>query len=57
LFGADWPDGDEVAIRLGSLDGDPGVRPEFHAFVASRALWVTLPEDGLPRFDEAYSEP
>jgi hypothetical protein len=56
LFGGDWPEGDEVAIRLGSLDGDPCVRPEFHAFVGSRAPWVTLPADGLPRFDEAYSE-
>ena len=57
LFGGDWPEGDEVAIRLGSLDGDPCVRPEFHLYVASRAPWVELPEDGLPRFDEAYSDP
>lgn len=56
LFGGDWPDGDEIAIRLGSLDDDPSVRPQFHAFVGSRAPWVTLPEDGLPRFDEAHTE-
>jgi hypothetical protein len=57
LFGADWPEGDEVAIRLGSLDGDPGLRPEFHAFVASRAPWDEIPDDGLPRYDEGYLEP
>jgi hypothetical protein len=57
LFGADWPEGDEVAIRLGSLDGDPGIRPEFHAFVASRAPWDEIPDDGLPRYDEGYLEP
>ena len=50
----DWPEGDEVAIRLGSLDGDPGVRPQFHNFVASRAPWDELPDDGLPRFDESH---
>jgi hypothetical protein len=62
LFGGDWPEGDEVAIRLGSLDGDPGIRPQFHVFVASRApgtssrtmayLATTRPirEPELPRF-------
>ena len=54
LFGAEWPEGDEVAIRLGSLDGDPGIRPEFHTFVSSRASWEALPADGLPQFDEGH---
>lgn len=57
LFGGDWPEGDEVGIRLGSLDGDPGIRPEFHAFVGSKAPWDDLPDDGLPRYDAAYSGP
>jgi len=35
----------------------PGIRPEFHLFVASRASWETLPDDGLPRYDETYSGP
>jgi hypothetical protein len=56
LFGAEWPEGDEVAIRLGSLDNDPGIRPQFHTFVASRAPWDEIPDDGLPRYDEGYSE-
>ena len=51
LFGGDWPGGDEVSVRLGALDGDPAIRPQYHAFVASRAPWDELPDDGLPRFD------
>ena len=54
LFGADWPEGDEIGIRLGSLDGDPGIRPEFRTFVASKAPWDEIPHDGLPRYDERY---
>jgi hypothetical protein len=53
LFGGDWPDGDEVSIRFGALDGDPGIRPEYHSFVASSAAWDVLPDDGLPRYDAA----
>ena len=56
LFGGEWPDGDEVSIRLGSLDGDAGIRPQFHTFVASRAAWETIPDDGLPRYDEAHPD-
>ena len=52
LFGGDWPDGDEVSIRLGSFDDDPGVRPQAHVFVESRAPWDVLPDDGLPRHPE-----
>jgi hypothetical protein len=53
LFGGDWPDGDEVSIRFGALDGEPGIRPEYRSFVASRAVWDMLPDDGLPRFEAA----
>ncbi|HEY2216231.1 MAG TPA: GFA family protein [Solirubrobacteraceae bacterium] len=42
---------DEVAVRLGTLDGDPGIRPSFRQFVASAPAWEPIPEDGLPRFD------
>lgn len=51
LFGGDWPEGPEVSIRLGSLDGDPEIRPQWHQFVASKAPWAELPDDGLPRYD------
>jgi hypothetical protein len=40
---------DEVAVRLGVLDGDPGIRPKDHQYVASAAAWDVIPDDGLPR--------
>jgi len=52
LFGGSWPDGPEVSIRLGSVDGDPGIRPQVHTFVASRAPWDTILDD-LPQFEGA----
>ena len=57
LFGGDWPDGDEVSVRLGTLDDDPQIRPQYHSFVASRAPWDELPEDGLPRYEGAAPGP
>ena len=50
LFGGNWPDGPEVSVRLGTLDGDPGIRPQYRSFVESRAEWDELPDDGLPRY-------
>ena len=37
-------------IPFGTLDGDPGVRPAFHMFAASKAPWWEI-RDGLPAFD------
>ena len=51
LFGAWWPEGEEISIRLGSLDADPGIRPQYHSWVGSRAPWDELPDDGLPRYE------
>jgi hypothetical protein len=53
LFGGDWPHGDEISIRLGALDDDPGVRPQDRAFTASAASWEEIPEDGLQRYPGA----
>jgi arginase len=53
LFGGAWPEGPEVSVRLGSLDGDPGIRPQYHSFTGSKAAWDRLPPDGLPRFPDA----
>ncbi len=39
----------QVAVRLGTLDHDPGVRPQFRQFVDSAAAWEPLPQDGLER--------
>jgi hypothetical protein len=54
LFGKTWPEGDEVSVRLGALDDEPGIRPEFHTFVDSRATWDELPDDGLPRYPTGH---
>jgi hypothetical protein len=35
-------------VPLGPLDDDPGVRPEFHVHVASKAPWFTITDD-LPQ--------
>ena len=50
LFGGSWPDGPEISVRLGTVDNDPGIRPQYHSFTGSKADWEDLPEDGLPRF-------
>jgi hypothetical protein len=46
------PTDDLVAIRLGTFDADPGIRPQWHQFVAYAADWDEIPDDGLPRFPE-----
>jgi hypothetical protein len=46
----------EFGIALGSLDDDPGVRPEFHIFVASKAPWASITDD-LPQYDEGFPYP
>jgi hypothetical protein len=47
-------DADEPAgVRLGAVDGDPGVRPAFRQYTAYAVSWEAIPEDGLPRFPEA----
>ena len=49
LFGGDWPEGPEVSIRMGTLDDDPGIRPQFHTFVDSKADWEEIVDD-LPQY-------
>jgi len=52
LLARDPDDGNVKIVRLAAVDGDPGVRPAAHQFVAYAAPWAPLPDDGLPRFDE-----
>jgi hypothetical protein len=52
LFTTQPENPDLVAVRLGALDQDPGVRPSVHQFVDYAAPWEPVPEDGLPRFPE-----
>lgn len=44
---------DYTGVRLGALDGDPGVRPQWRQYVAYAAPWEPIPDDGLPRYAEA----
>jgi hypothetical protein len=44
-------DEDHLFVRLGALDGDPGIRPEYRQWVSSAVPWEAIPDDGLPRFD------
>lgn len=41
-----------AVIPMGSLDDDPGMRPQAHIFVASKAPWVVIADD-LPQFAES----
>jgi hypothetical protein len=52
VFAREPESGRIVFVRMAAVDGDPGVRPAAHQFVAYAAPWEELPEDGLPRFDE-----
>jgi len=44
---------DDMSVRLGTFDGDPGVRPQHRQFVAYAAAWEPIPQDGLPRHEES----
>ncbi len=44
------------SVRLGVIDGDPGIRPSVHIFVGSAAPWIEI-ADGLPTFIEANVPP
>ena len=49
------PDGSILGVRLGTFDGDPGVRPQWRAWLSSAAAFEPVPDDGLERFQEARS--
>ena len=42
-----------VGVRLGAVDGDPGIRPSYRQYTAYAAAWEPIPDDGLPRHPEA----
>ena len=52
LYSCDPNDAENVSVRLGALDTDPGIRPSVRQFVAYAAPWEPIPDDGLPRFEE-----
>ena len=50
LFCRNPSDSEQLGVRLGAFDDDPGIRPSFRQFVAYAAQWEALPDDGLPRY-------
>jgi hypothetical protein len=46
---------DVLGLPLGLLDQDPGVKPQFHVFVGSKAPWHEI-SDELPQFHELPRE-
>jgi hypothetical protein len=53
LFSRPPGEADFAGVRLGAVDGDPGVRPQWRQYVNYAASWEPIPEDGLPRYPEA----
>jgi hypothetical protein len=53
LFGSGWPDSEMTGVRLTALDEQDDFTPQMHIWVRSVASWETLPDDGLPRYEEA----
>jgi hypothetical protein len=49
IYGRNLSHPESIAIRMGTFDRDPGIRPSVRAFVADAAPWEDLPGDGLPR--------
>ena len=52
IFTREADDPERIGVRLGAIDGDPGIRPSLRQFVAYAALWEPIPNDGLPRYPE-----
>lgn len=50
LFSGELGVTETIGVRLGAVDGDPGIRPSWHQWVDSAPDWDPLPDDGLPRF-------
>ena len=47
------PDDPDIrAVRLGTFDGDPGIRPSVRQYTAYAAVWEQIPDGGLPRHPE-----
>jgi hypothetical protein len=53
LYGFNPSHPESLAIRMGTFDNDPGIRPTVRQFVAYAAVWEAIPDDGLPRFPES----
>ncbi|NVK43371.1 MAG: GFA family protein [Oceanospirillaceae bacterium] len=45
-------DGSYLLVPAGSLDDDPGLRPQAHIFCANRAVWDDDSLERAPHFDQ-----
>ena len=50
---ATW-EGKVAEVTLGTLEGDPGIRPEYHQYVGSKAPWHEI-TDGKTQYTEGSS--
>jgi hypothetical protein len=55
LFGGGWPESEHSSVRLSAIDSGLEQKPDAHIFVRSVAVWETLPDDGLPRYEARRS--
>jgi hypothetical protein len=53
LWAQSYADPSVVSVRFGAFDSDPGIRPSYRQWVAYAAPWEPIPDDGLPRYNEA----
>lgn len=51
LFWSTAREPDALSVTLGTLDGDPGGRPEAHIFARDKACWHEI-TDSLPQYAE-----
>ena len=52
LYSGDPGSHPSVGVRLGAVDGDPGIRPRWHQWLESAPDWEPIRDDGLPRFEQ-----
>ena len=55
-LGLPGSDGRLAGIALGTVEGDPGIRPSEHIFVGSKAPWFDI-TDALPQHTERPTDP
>jgi hypothetical protein len=44
--------GDFIVVRLGAVDGDPGIKPSWRQWLESAPDWEPIPDDGTARFQQ-----
>jgi hypothetical protein len=52
IFSGDLEKNNPLGVRLGGLDEDPQIRPQFRQHVGTAVSWEAIPDDGLPRFED-----